>query len=110
MIARVAKLLLCGCGVMFLMFCTTANEPEKAESGMYRLDITIAGSGTVSDSEKKCAKVCSFMMNKDKEVTLSAIPVPEWRFVEWLGDCSGTGDCTLTMTENKEVTAVFTYP
>lgn len=110
MTARVVNLLFCGLLVTLFMFCTKAEEPVQEGNGIYRLDVTVAGSGAVTFGDRKCAKVCSIRLNRDEEVTLDAVPATEWRFVEWLGACSGTGTCILTMTEDKSVTAVFTYP
>ncbi|MBV6342050.1 InlB B-repeat-containing protein [Candidatus Magnetobacterium casense] len=40
-------------------------------------------------------------------VTLSALPDTDYYFGGWGGDCHGTGECRLTMTANKTVTATF---
>ncbi len=42
-------------------------------------------------------------------VTLTAVPEPGTAFAGWGGACSGagTGDCTLDMTQSREVTASF---
>jgi len=110
MAEKTVTVLLCGFMMIFLMFCTTANQPEEKEDAAYRLDITIAGSGTVTAGDAACTKICSFKMDKDREVTLSAKPLSGWHFVEWTGDCSGSGACTLTLTENRSVTAIFSFP
>ncbi|MBF0317861.1 MAG: VCBS repeat-containing protein [Nitrospirae bacterium] len=41
-------------------------------------------------------------------VTLIAAPDTGYTFSGWSGGCSGTGNCVLTMTESKDVTATFT--
>ncbi len=42
------------------------------------------------------------------EVTLTAVPEDDWRFVEWTGDAEGTEEeVTITMDEDKEITAAF---
>jgi len=44
----------------------------------------------------------------DTEVTLTAVPAAASRFVGWQGEsCTGTGTCTVTMNQEKAVTAVF---
>ncbi len=41
------------------------------------------------------------------EVTLKQTPAKHFHFVEWLGDCTGSGACELTMGEDHEVQAKF---
>ena len=42
---------------------------------------------------------------------LSALPIAEWAFTGWTGDCSGTEpDCLIVMNGLKEVTATFGEP
>jgi hypothetical protein len=46
-----------------------------------------------------------------KMVALSPVPSPGSRFAGWRGSvCSGTGDCTLVMSEETDVGASFTRP
>lgn len=40
-------------------------------------------------------------------VTLTATPKSGYKFLHWMGDCSGTEACTLSMTSDKFVTAAF---
>ena len=40
-------------------------------------------------------------------MTLTAQPTTGTAFVNWTGDCSGTGTCTVTMTADRIVTAHF---
>ncbi|WAC04853.1 MAG: hypothetical protein OS112_10425 [Methanoregula sp.] len=40
-------------------------------------------------------------------VVVSAFPSGGVRFVGWFGSCSGSGDCTVSMTKDKTVTAEF---
>ena len=41
------------------------------------------------------------------EVTLKQTPAKHFHFVEWTGDCSGSGTCQVTMGEDHEVSAEF---
>ena len=43
-------------------------------------------------------------------VTLTAQPAPDAIFVGWGGDCTGTGLCTVALTQNATVTAEFLGP
>jgi len=40
-------------------------------------------------------------------VTLTAVPDSGSDFISWFGDCSGSGDCVLTMNSDHFVTAEF---
>ncbi len=42
------------------------------------------------------------------EVTVKQTPAKHFHFVEWLGDCTGSDACELTMGEDHEVQAKFT--
>ncbi len=66
----------------------------------YHLTINVEGQGTTDPEEG------THIYGKDEEVTVTADPAEGWEFVEWTGDCSGT-TCTVTMDENRTVTAVF---
>jgi uncharacterized repeat protein (TIGR02543 family) len=41
-------------------------------------------------------------------VTLAPTPAAGWVFTGWSGACSGTGNCTMSMTAQRSVTATFT--
>lgn len=56
-----------------------------------------------------CGSTCSASFNSGTNVTLTATPDSNYTFTGWSGDCSGTGDCTLTINSNRNVTATFTY-
>ena len=68
------------------------------------------GEGTLSSSPVgiDCGTDCSEDFTENKKVTLSAKPADSLSvFKEWAGDCSGTGDCVVTMSSAKNVTATF---
>jgi len=75
-----------------------------------------AGSGTGSVSSKpkgiKCGTTCDeavARMYKESSVELTAKASTGSTFVEWKGACTGASPtCTIKMTEDKEVGAVFT--
>jgi uncharacterized repeat protein (TIGR02543 family) len=41
------------------------------------------------------------------QVTVTATPNTHYSFINWSGDCSGSGACVVTITANASVTAVF---
>ncbi len=75
----------------------TATFSEKE----YNLDIEIEGEGTVSRNPIKA------VYKHGDEVVLNANPNSGWVFLEWGGDCSGVGSCTLIMDGDKTVEAYF---
>jgi len=70
-----------------------------------------SGKGTVTSSPAgiSCGSTCAVYYNPGTSVTLTAIPATGSRFVGWNGGgCSGTGGCTVTMSQARSVTATFT--
>ena len=76
-------------------------------------DLTVAsagtGTGTVASSPAglSCGETCSVAFNEGTEVVLTASPASDSTFTGWSGDCTGTGTCTISMTEARSVTAAF---
>jgi len=73
----------------------------KFKRVMYKLDITVNGTGNVNLSQKQ--------FPKDTVIELTAQrSAPGWRFVEWSGDVSGN-DSTVSvkMSVDRNVTATF---
>ncbi len=67
------------------------------------------GSGTVTSSPAgiDCGATCSHSYTQGTVVTLTATPATGSTFAGWSGDCSGTGSCTVTMSQARSVTATF---
>ena len=86
----------------------------KREAGAeYKLSVskTGTGSGTVTSSPAgiNCGSGagCEHEYEEGVEVTLSQSASPGSEFKEWTGACTGSGVCKVTMTEAKNVGAVF---
>ncbi len=80
----------------------------------YTLSVGRSNSGTVSaspngiDRALSCGSNCSAKFADGTQVTLTATPSAGKAFVNWSGACSGTSPvCTLTITANTSVQAVF---
>lgn len=57
-----------------------------------------------------CGPTCSAMLGLTSTVTLAATaPYPGSAFSGWAGACSGSGDCTVTMSAARNVIANFVY-
>jgi PKD repeat protein len=81
-------------------------------SSLYNLNIYSngSGSGRVKSSSPgiDCGIDCEEAYNVVTEVTLSAIPEAGSIFTGWAGgNCSGTGDCVITMNADADITATF---
>ncbi len=91
-----------------------ATEYQKGDPVARTVTVTLAGDSTgqvVSDPPGiNCPAVeCSAEFPSDTDITLSAStgPEPGVIFAGWSGDCSGPGDCVLTLDTDKNVTATF---
>jgi uncharacterized repeat protein (TIGR01451 family) len=75
----------------------------------FTLDVALAGTGTgqVTGPGLACPPDCTETYTEGTEVTLEADPAGDSTFTGWAGDCTGTGDCTVTMSEDRDVTATF---
>jgi hypothetical protein len=69
------------------------------------------GSGTVTSSPTgiACGPTCSASFPHGTPVTLTATPAAGSMFAGWSGACTGSGQCSVTMTTNQTVTATFTH-
>jgi Divergent InlB B-repeat domain len=66
------------------------------------------GAGAVSDgANETCHTPCAFALPEGRSYTLTATPDPGSTFAGWGGACSGTGDCTVPLNGNIEVSARF---
>jgi hypothetical protein len=67
------------------------------------------GSGAVSsaDSNINCGSTCSATYSSATNVTLTAAPVSGSTFAGWIGACTGTGTCAVSMNAAQSVTATF---
>lgn len=79
-----------------------------------QLAVTIAGlyggGGSVTSSPTGIActsGTCSAPFDRDSSVTLVPAANAASSFSSWSGDCSGTGNCTVSMTTDRSATATF---
>jgi hypothetical protein len=71
------------------------------------------GSGGVVGPGIACPGDCIESFSPGSAITLTALADVSSTFIGWSGACMGAGDCAVTMTETKTVTATFTldqYP
>ena len=101
----------------------TAADPSSSTSRQFRvsaltptgtdkpLSVTRAGSGngtvTSSTAGIDCGSDCAEQYANGASVTLTAAPAAGSTFGGWVGACSGTATCQLTMSAASSVTAIF---
>jgi List-Bact-rpt repeat protein len=73
------------------------------------LSISVRGGGKVVSLEPSpdCAATCSVDWNRGTTVQLEGIPAAGKRLVRWSGGCTGSGDCTVTLSRPTSVSAFF---
>jgi PKD repeat protein len=79
--------------------------------GPYSLTVskTGTGSGAVTSSPAgiSCGDSCQASFDAGTAISLTATPDASSVFTGWSGDCSGSGDCQVTMNQARAVTATF---
>jgi endoglucanase len=79
----------------------------------FELEVAKAGTGTVTSSPAgiDCGETCSLDFTRETTVTLTATPTSGTAiFTGWSGDCTGAGNCVVTMDAARSVTATFQPP
>ncbi len=68
-----------------------------------------AGGGAIMSAPPgiDCGATCSMYVVNETALTLTATPDQESSFAGWSGACAGTGDCSLVVTSDVNVTATF---
>ena len=90
---------------------TWAGIFKSFPAGTLSLNVSKAGTGdgkvTSNPPGIDCGSACATTYNQGTSVILTAGPSSKSIFAGWSGACSGLGDCTVTMDDNKLVTATF---
>ena len=91
---------------------TTCSRSITVLARSFRLQVNLAGTGTgrVTGDGIDCPGDCSEEYAPGTAVTLNAAPTAPATFGGWSGDCGGTGACTVTMSQDRNVTATFSAP
>ncbi len=90
----------------------TMNADREVTAIFLRLPtllVTVEGSGTVTSNPAgiDCPDDCEEPYLLEPDVDLTATPGTGWAFLGWSGDCTGSGACQVTMTDDRLVTATF---
>lgn len=97
--------------VVYNSFATGVNGAgglgAKGDLKIYKSD-PAAGIIKSDDGFISCGAVCSHNYELGSTITLSVLPSSNAEFLGWSGGgCSGTGPCTVTLSDNTSVTADF---
>ncbi len=89
---------------------TTARTVTATFNPPPMLTVTRTGNGTITSVPAgiTCGNDCTEAYARGTSVTLTATPDVGSAFTGWTGACTGTGSCTVTMTEARTVSATFT--
>ena len=89
----------------------TFTAVTQVSSNIYTLSVSKGwnGTGTVGSAPAgiSCGSACSASFAGGTTVSLTAIPAIGSTFTGWSGACTGTGDCSVTMSQSQSVTANF---
>ncbi len=82
---------------------------ELNDAHLVSVSLAGSGGGTVTSSPAgiDCGTTCSVAFAEGTTVTLTATAVAGSVFSGWSGECSGTGNCVLTLDSDKNATATF---
>lgn len=87
-----------------------SGTPTPTQEAQLSITRDGSGSGTVTSVPAgiDCGAVCSANFTLNSTVKLSASPASGSSFKGWTGSgCTGTGECEVTMSEARSVTATF---
>ena len=87
----------------------TGSPPPPASNDRVNLQISLSGSGAVSDPSigLSCATSCTIQVDSGTSVVLSASADVGFAFDGWGGQCSGTGSCQIVVSQNTSISARF---
>jgi hypothetical protein len=92
------------------MTATSTQAPVVQNSLTVSLSGTGSGTVTSSPTGINCGVTCGATFATGTLVTLTATPTSGQTFAGWTGACSGTGNCTVTMSIARTVGAIFNAP
>jgi uncharacterized repeat protein (TIGR01451 family) len=98
-----------GTGSCQLAMTSALNVTASFAPNTAVLSVSSNGGGTVTSAPAgiDCGSACSASFTIGTPVTLSATPAAGMIFMGWSGACSGTGACTISLSQALSVTASF---
>jgi hypothetical protein len=82
---------------------------HRLDAAQVPLAVAVSGGGKVTSDVPgvDCTASCTSQWDASWRLKLAPTPAASTRFVRWQGGCVGVGDCSLTMSAARSVTAVF---
>ncbi|HTO10997.1 MAG TPA: hypothetical protein VMQ51_05455, partial [Candidatus Binatia bacterium] len=106
-----------GCATLVGNNCSVVMSQARTVAvkfASFTLTVTKAGAGTGTITSDipgiNCKPDCSESYPAGITVTLTANPAVGSSFTGWSGACTGTGSCSVTMSQARSVTGTFTTP
>ena len=101
-----------GTGPCTVTMTEARNVTATFEARLHILSVSRSGTGSGSVASNpagiSCGSTCSAQFAHGTSVNLTPTPTSSSAFAGWSGECSGTGTCTVSMTQARSVTATFT--
>ncbi len=99
-------------GVVAFVLMRSGGEPATPQATpatvQATMDVTVSGTGAVLVDGEACAAPCSVSRDVGSRVTVTVDdPTFPQVFEGWSGECSGIGDCVVTLAADTSVTAAF---
>jgi hypothetical protein len=92
-------------GGVAAQFCATTGS----RGNVFGVNRGGRGKGSVNSTSGviSCGSTCTTNVAKGSTIQLTATPTGSSQFTGWLGACTGTGTCTVSVTGDTSVTATF---
>ena len=95
--------------VALISITACSGEREEDSDNNFDLSINVTGGGSINVSEQSdsCGSQCTYSFSKNSIVTVTPTNTVDFSFKNWIGACSGSESCVVTMSSNLVVEAVF---
>ena len=100
---------------LLMVTLSACSSPDERQTSGFSLEVERSGQGLVTSSRVgldlpiECGEICQATFEPGASITLTATAPTGSAFVAWGGDCDGQDgtSCTITMTADKSVSALF---
>lgn len=97
--------------VSLLSGCNGLAGSKTEQPASFTLTVQPSGNGSGTITSKpsgiNCGSTCNAGFSRGTQVTLTAAPSQNSTFAGWTGACSGKSSCTVVLTQNMSVGALF---
>jgi len=92
--------------LLSLIACSGGEDEGPNDFDLF-INITGNGSINVSDQSNSCSDQCTYNYSQSSVVTVIPTANTGFIFSNWIGACSGSENCVVTMSSNLVIEAVF---